>query len=86
MSLVIMIILFSSLLSLVFTYYAVTERDLLKAVGFSAGQSIAYSIILQAFAAVDVILAYIAVSVGIYTALLVYVVSKTTRYDGDRVE
>ncbi|MGB9828196.1 MAG: Na(+)/H(+) antiporter subunit B, partial [Thermosphaera sp.] len=68
---------FASLLAIVFVYLAITEKDLIKAIVFSAGQSISYTIILQLFAAPDVLLAYIAVSVGIYSALLVYVVSKT---------
>ncbi|WP_448577485.1 Na(+)/H(+) antiporter subunit B [Thermosphaera sp.] len=73
---------FASLLAIVFVYLAITEKDLIKAIVFSAGQSISYSIILQLFAAPDVLLAYIAVSVGIYSALLVYVVNKTERFDG----
>jgi len=73
---------FASLLAIVFVYLAITEKDLIKAIVFSAGQSISYSILLQLFAAPDVLLAYIAVSVGIYSALLVYVVSKTERFDG----
>jgi uncharacterized MnhB-related membrane protein len=79
--LTILLLVFSSLLSLVFVYLAVTEKNLLKAIGFSAGQSIAYSIILHAFAATDIVLTYIAVSVGIYSAILVYVVSKTEKYE-----
>ncbi|MEM1635276.1 MAG: hydrogenase subunit MbhD domain-containing protein [Thermosphaera sp.] len=73
---------FASLLAIAFVFLAITEKDLLKAIVFSAGQSIAYSIILQLFVAPDVLLAYIAVSVGIYSALLVYIVSKTERFDG----
>ncbi|ADV64422.1 hydrogenase subunit MbhD domain-containing protein [Desulfurococcus mucosus] len=81
MSLTLLLIILGSLLSLVFVYLTVTERDLLKAVGFSAGQSIAYTILLHVFAATDIVLTYIAVSVGIYSALLVYVVSKTERFE-----
>jgi len=79
--LTILLLVFSSLLSLVFVYLAVTEKNLLKAIGFSAGQSIAYSIILHVFAATDIVLTYIAVSVGIYSAVLVYVISKTEKYE-----
>ncbi|ACL11295.1 hydrogenase subunit MbhD domain-containing protein [Desulfurococcus amylolyticus] len=81
MILTILLLVFSSLLSLVFVYLAVTEKNLLKAIGFSAGQSIAYSIILHVFAATDIVLTYIAVSVGIYSAVLVYVISKTEKYE-----
>lgn len=73
----------AALLSVVFVYFAITERDLLKAAAFSAGQSVAYSLLFQVFASPDVLLAYIAVSVGIYSALIVYVISKTERYEAE---
>jgi len=76
-------LLVSSILGLFFAYMAITEKDLLKAIGFSAGQSVAYSLIFYILMAPDVLLAYIAVSVGVYTALLVFTVSKTTRYEED---
>lgn len=76
-----LLLIFSSLLSLVFAYLAITERDLLKAVAFSAGQSIAYAIILQLFSVPDILMTYIAVSVGIYSGLLIFVVSKTERWE-----
>ncbi|NAZ27362.1 MAG: DUF4040 domain-containing protein [Thermogladius sp.] len=82
MILVYMTLLIAGLLSTVFTYLAVTERDLLKAVAYSAGQSIAYSILFQVFAATDILLAYIAISVGVYSALLIYIVGKTERFEG----
>lgn len=81
MILTLLLIVLGSILSTVFVYLTVTENDLLKAIGFSAGQSIAYSILLHAFASTDIVLTYIAVSVGIYSALLVYVVSKTERFE-----
>jgi uncharacterized MnhB-related membrane protein len=69
------------LLSLVFVYYAITERDLLKATVFSAGQSVSYAILLHTMAAPDIAMTYLAVSVGLYSALLVFVISKTERYE-----
>ena len=82
MILVYVTLLIAGLLSTVFTYLAVTERDLVKAVAYSAGQSIAYSILFQVFAATDILLAYIAISVGVYSALLIYIVGKTERFEG----
>ncbi|MEM4481966.1 MAG: hydrogenase subunit MbhD domain-containing protein [Desulfurococcaceae archaeon] len=82
MILTLLILSFASLLGLVFVYMALTEKDLLKAVVFSAGQSISYAIILQAMATPDILMTYIAVSVGLYSAILVYVVSKTERFEG----
>lgn len=81
MILTLLMIAVASLLSLVFVYMAITEKDLLKAVAFSAGQSICYAILLHAMAATDIVMTYIAVSVGLYSALLVFVVSKTERYE-----
>lgn len=75
------VLLVSVILGLIFSYLAILERDLLKAVGFSAVQAIAYSIALYILMAPDIVLAYVAIAVGIYTALLVFVVSKTTRYE-----
>ncbi|HIP88769.1 MAG TPA: DUF4040 domain-containing protein [Thermococcus paralvinellae] len=75
------ILLILVILGLIFSYLAILERDLLKAVGFSAVQAIAYSIALYILMAPDIVLAYVAIAVGIYTALLVFVVSKTTRYE-----
>jgi energy-converting hydrogenase B subunit D len=69
------------LLSLVFIYYAITEKDLLKAAVFSAGQSVCYAILLHTMAAPDIAMTYLAVSVGLYSALLVFVISKTERYE-----
>ncbi|MGC9122290.1 MAG: hydrogenase subunit MbhD domain-containing protein [Thermogladius sp.] len=81
MILVYLTLLFAGLLSTLFTYLAVTEKDLLKAAAYSAGQSIAYSIIFQVFAATDILLAYIAISVGVYSGLLIFIVSKTERFE-----
>ncbi|MET1160189.1 MAG: hydrogenase subunit MbhD domain-containing protein [Thermoprotei archaeon] len=74
-------ILVASILGLFFAYMAITEKDLLKAIAYSAGQGIAYALLFYLLMAPDVVLAYIAVAVGVYSALLVFVVSKTTRYE-----
>jgi uncharacterized MnhB-related membrane protein len=75
------VIAITLLLSLIFVYLATTEKDLLKAVVFSAGQSICYAILLHAMAAPDIVMTYLAVSVGLYSALIVFVISKTERYE-----
>jgi len=73
----------ASFLGLLFTYMAITEKDLLKAIAYSAGQSVSYTLIFYLLMAPDIVLTYIAVTVGIYSALLVFIVSKTTRYEED---
>lgn len=81
MILTFLLLIFALVFSLVFVYMTITERDLMKAVAYSAGQSICYAILLQAMAAADIVMTYVAVSVGLYSALLVFVISKTQRYE-----
>ncbi|WP_457754297.1 hydrogenase subunit MbhD domain-containing protein [Thermococcus sp.] len=76
-----LILLITVIIGLIFSYLAIIERDLLKAIGFSAVQAIAYAIAFYILMAPDIVLAYVAIAVGIYTALLVFVVSKTERYE-----
>lgn len=59
----------------------VHERDLLKMIILSAAQSTFYAIALYILMVPDVVLAYIAVAIGIYTALLMFAVKKTERYE-----
>ncbi|RKZ01360.1 MAG: sodium:proton antiporter [Candidatus Hydrothermota bacterium] len=75
------ILAISVLIGLVFSYLAITERDLLKAVGFSAIQAVAYAIAFYLLMAPDIVLAYVAISVGIYSALLIFLIRKTGRYE-----
>ncbi|WP_258084824.1 hydrogenase subunit MbhD domain-containing protein [Thermococcus thermotolerans] len=75
------ILVLALMLGFVASYLAVTERDLLKAVGFSSVQAIAYAIAFYILMAPDIVLAYVAIAVGIYSALLVFAISKTERYE-----
>ncbi len=68
-------------LALVFAYLAIVSKDLLMAVVFSAAQSIFYALVFYLLLAPDIVLAYVAVSVGIYSALLVFIIRKTERYE-----
>ena len=76
-----LMLLITVIIGLIFSYLAIIEKDLLKAVGYSAVQAIAYAIAFYILMAPDIVLAYVAIAVGIYTALLVFVVSKTERYE-----
>jgi len=80
--LAISIMAFAFTLATIFTYLAIKDRDLVKAAIFSAGQSAAFALIFFLLMAPDIVLAYVAVAVGIYTVLLLYVISKTERYEG----
>ncbi len=68
-------------LALIFTYKTLVEKDLIKAIVYSAGQAVAYGLAFIALMAPDLALAYIAVGVGIYSALFIIVVSHTERYE-----
>lgn len=73
----------SALLSIVAIYLAVIEKDLVKAVVLSALQSTFYALIFYLIMAPDIFLTYIPVSVGLYTALILILIKKTERYEGD---
>jgi uncharacterized MnhB-related membrane protein len=72
-----------STVGLVFTYLAVTERDLVRAIIYSAVQSSAYAVLLYLLRAPDIVLVYIPVSVGLYPAALLFLVGKTEKVDGE---
>ena len=71
----------TALIGLIASYLAITEKDLLKAVGYSAIQAIAYALIFHTLMAPDIVLAYVAIAVGIYSALLIFIIGKTERYE-----
>ncbi len=79
LGLVLLAYLFS--IAMLFTYKAITEKDLIKAVIFSASQSVAYAIAYAVLLAPDIMLAYIAIGIGVYSIILLYVISKTERYE-----
>lgn len=68
-------------LGLAFSYFAIVQRDLVKAAVLSAGQSIAFAFAYYLLGAPDILFAYIPVAVGIYTVLLLYLISKTERFE-----
>ena len=72
---------FALTLAALFSYLAIKSKDLVKASVFSAGQSAAFALAFFLLMAPDIVLAYVAVAVGIYTAVLLYVISKTERYE-----
>lgn len=73
--------LYLSAAALVSAILAVRERDLVKAVAFSAMQSVAYAIIYALLLAPDILFVYVAVGVGIYPVIMLYAISKTRRFE-----
>lgn len=72
----------SALLSVIATYLAVSDRDLLKALIFSALQSTAYAIIFLVLMAPDIVLVYVPVAVGIYPAVVLALIRRVGRFEG----
>jgi len=68
-------------LAMIFAYLAIISKDLLMAVVFSAAQSVFYALVFYLLLAPDIVLAFVAVSVGIYSALLIFIIRKTERYE-----
>jgi uncharacterized MnhB-related membrane protein len=74
------------LISMVATFMAVLERDLLKAVLFSAVQSTAYAFMFYILMAPDILLVYVPVAVGLYPAVILLLIKKTERFEGGEEE
>ncbi len=67
--------------SIVFTYLAVVEKNLVQAVVFSAVQSTMYALIYFLLMAPDIVLVYLPVGVGIYPAIVLLLIKKTDKVD-----
>ena len=74
------------LISMVATFMAVMERDLLKAVLFSAVQSTVYAFMFYILMAPDILLVYVPVAVGLYPAVILFLIKKTDRFEGGEEE
>jgi uncharacterized MnhB-related membrane protein len=70
-----------SLTSIPFVILAVKSRDLLMAVIYSAVQSTLYSLLLFLLLAPDIVLVYVAVSVGLLPLLTILLIKKVGRYE-----
>lgn len=73
---------FAALASIVFTYLAIVEKNLVQAVIFSAVQSSMYALIYYLLMAPDIALVYLPVGVGIYPAIVLLLIKKTDKVDG----
>jgi uncharacterized MnhB-related membrane protein len=70
-----------SLISTLAVYMAVVEKDLVKAVIYSALQSGLYTILYFLLLAPDIGLVYIPVAVGLIPGVLLILISKTERWE-----
>ncbi len=71
------------IISLVAVYMAITERDLVKAVLYSAIQSTAYAFLFYLLMAPDIVLVYVPVAVGLYPAVILFLIKKSERFEGE---
>lgn len=69
--------------STVSVYYAVIEKDLIKAVIYSAIQSTFYALLYFLLMAPDIVLVYLPVAVGLIPGVIILLISKTERVEQD---
>ena len=72
-----------STIALIFTYLAVIQKDLVKAIIYSAVESGAYLMVFYLLMGPDLALAYVAIGIGIYPAVVFFLVKKTERYEAE---
>ena len=68
-----------ALASVIAVYLAIFEKDLVKAVVFSAIQSTIYAFLYYVLMAPDIVLVYVPVAIGLYPAVVLILISKTER-------
>lgn len=66
-----------SLLALLFSFLAVIERNLTKAVIYSAAQSTMFAVIFYLLRAIDIVLVYVPISMALYPAALLLLIKRT---------
>lgn len=69
------------IMSTIAVYMAIKERDLVKAVIYSALQSGFYAILYYFLMAPDIVLVYLPVAVGLIPGVLLILISKTERWE-----
>ncbi|RLG84772.1 MAG: sodium:proton antiporter [Thermoprotei archaeon] len=74
---------FLGLISVIATYLAVTEKNLVRAVIYSAIQSTIYAFLYFLLMAPDIVLVYVPVAVGLYPAIILFLIRKTEHEERD---
>lgn len=78
---IIIVIGLVALLSVPFVILAALSKDLLRAVVLSAVQSTLYAFLLYLLMAPDIVLVYVAVSVGLLPLISIALIKKVGRYE-----
>ncbi|AFL66942.1 Na(+)/H(+) antiporter subunit B [Desulfurococcus amylolyticus] len=68
-------------LAFIATLAVLRERDVLKAIVYSSIESVFYAVALSYFLAPDLLIAYIAIGLGVNSVLFIYVLSKGERHE-----
>lgn len=74
---------FLGLISVIATYLAVTEKNLVRAILYSAIQSTIYAFLYFLLMAPDIVLVYVPVAVGLYPAIILFLIRKTEHEERD---
>lgn len=67
--------------ALIFTYLTVIQKDLVRAIIFSSVESGAYLLLFYGLMGPDLALAYVAIGIGIYPAVVFFLIKKTERHE-----
>ncbi len=68
-------------LALIASIIAMLERDLLKAIVLSGVESVFFALLLLVFLAPDLLIAYIAIGLGVNSVILIYALRRGERYE-----
>ncbi|MCC6033428.1 MAG: DUF4040 domain-containing protein [Desulfurococcaceae archaeon] len=68
-------------LALVSTVMVIYEKDVARSVVLAGVESVFYALVLAVFLAPDLLIAYVAIGLGLNTAILLYVLSRGERYE-----
>lgn len=79
--LALIVVLVASFFSVITTYLAITERDMLTSVVLMTLTGISYTLIYYVLMAPDVVLAYVPVSSVLVPALMFLAIRSTKRYE-----
>ncbi len=70
-----------STLALIATIIALFEKDVLRSIVLAGVESVFFALLLAVFLAPDLLIAYIAVGLGLNSVILIYALMKGERYE-----
>ena len=70
-----------STLALIATIYAYYEKDVLRSIILAGIESVFYALLLALLLAPDLLIAYIAIGLGLNSVILIYALMKGERYE-----